>query len=147
MAKHMAKLRKLLGTAEDTESAFYDAISRADIDALMALWADEEDIICIHPGAPRLIGHAAIRASWEAIFERGGVHIRPKQLRITQNMMTAIHNIIEEINRADNEHQEIHIVATNVYLKTPEGWRITVHHASVAPGAIQGEQSGGSMLH
>jgi ketosteroid isomerase-like protein len=143
----MAKVRKLLGTAEDTEAAFYDAIGRADIDALMVLWADEEDIVCIHPGASRLIGHAAIRASWEAIFERGGVHIRPRQLRITQNMMTAVHNIIEEINQADNAHQEIHIVTTNVYLKTPQGWRIAVHHASVAPGVMHGEQSAGATLH
>src|ERR1017187_1765775 len=101
----MAKVRKLLGTAEDTETAFYDAIGRADIDALMALWADEEDIVCIHPGAPRLIGHIAIRASWEALFERGGVHIRARKLRITQNMMTAVHNVIEEISQANNDRQ------------------------------------------
>jgi ketosteroid isomerase-like protein len=143
----MAKHRKLLGTAEDTESAFYDAIGRADIDALMALWADDDDILCIHPGATRLVGHAAIRASWESVFERGGVHIRPRQLLITQNLMTAIHNIVEEINHADGEHQEIHIVATNIYLKTPHCWRIAVHHASVAPGAMTNEQVSGSMLH
>lgn len=143
----MAKLRKLIGTAEDTETAFYDAINRADIDALMDLWADEDDIVCVHPGAARLVGHVAIRSSWESIFERGGVRIHPRQLRITQNVMTAIHNVIEEINQADNEHREIHIVATNVFLKTPEGWRMTVHHASVAPGAIDGDQSSGSMLH
>jgi ketosteroid isomerase-like protein len=143
----MAKHRKLIGTAEDTEAAFYDAISRADIDALMALWADEEDIVCIHPGAVRLVGHVAIRASWESVFERGGVHIRPRQLLITQNLMTAIHNIVEEINQGDSDHQDVHIIATNVYLKTPHGWRIAVHHASVAPGAVNSEQAAGSMLH
>jgi len=143
----MAKHRKLLGTAEDTEAAFYDAIGRADIEALMALWADEEDILCVHPGAVRLVGHAAIRASWEAVFERGGVHIRPRQLLITQNLMTAIHNVVEEINQGDAEHQDIHIIATNIYLKTPQGWRIAVHHASVAPGSQGGEQTTGSMLH
>ncbi|HXA48452.1 MAG TPA: nuclear transport factor 2 family protein [Burkholderiaceae bacterium] len=143
----MAKIRKLLGSAEDTEAAFYDAISRADIEALMSLWADDEDILCIHPGAARLVGHVAIRASWEAIFERGGVHIRAKQLRVTQNVMTAIHNIVEEINQADDAHQDIHIIATNVYLKTPQGWRIVVHHASVAPGSVVSEHASSSMLH
>lgn len=143
----MAKHRKLLGSAEDTEAAFYDAIGRADIDALMALWADDEDILCIHPGAARLVGHVAIRASWESIFERGGVHIRPRRLLITQNLMTAIHNIVEEINQSDGDHQDIHIVATNIYLKTPHGWRIAVHHASVAPGSLSNEQAVGSMLH
>jgi len=147
----MAKHRKLLGTAEDIEAAFYDAIARADIDALMALWADDEDILCIHPGAARLVGHGAIRASWEAIFERGGVSIRPRQLLVTQNLMTAVHNIVEEINQPggthDGDHQELHIIATNIYLKTPQGWRIAVHHASVAPGAATTEHSAGSMLH
>ena len=98
-------------------------------------------------GAPRLVGHGAIRASWEAIFERGGVAIRPRQLLITQNLMTAVHNIVEEVNSSDNEHQELHIIATNIYLKTPQGWRIAVHHASVAPGAVVSEHSTGSMLH
>lgn len=143
----MAKIRKQLGTSEDTEAAFYDAIGRADIEALMALWADEEDILCIHPGAARLVGHVAIRASWEAMFERGGVPIRPRQLRVTQNVMMAIHSIVEEIERTDHEHQDIHIVATNVYLKTPHGWRIVAHHASVAPGSVGGEPATSSLLH
>lgn len=143
----MPKLPKQFGTAEDIEAAFYDAIGRADIDALMALWADEEDIVCIHPGAPRLVGHASIRASWEAIFERGSVPIRPMQLHVTQNMMTAVHNIIEEINHAENAQHDVHILATNVYLKTPAGWRIIVHHASIAPGNMRVEKTAANVLH
>ena len=143
----VAKINKLFDTAEEIEAAFYDAINRADLDALMALWADEEDILCIHPGTIRLIGHAAIRASWEAIFERGGIHIRPIQLSVIQNMMTAVHSIIEEVAHVSEDELDLHILATNVYLKTPQGWRMTVHHASVAPGAIGGEESPGTMLH
>jgi len=143
----MAKMRKLLDTSEDTEAAFYDAIGRADLDALMALWADEEDIICIHPGAARLVGHVAIRTSWETIFERGGVQIRPRQVRMTQNVMTAVHNVIEEVEHSDAAHQDIHIIATNLYLKTPQGWRMVAHHASVAPGAVANEPTTSSMLH
>ena len=71
----MPKARKQFGTADDIEVALYDAIGRADLDALMALWADDEEIVCIHPDGTRLIGYAAIRASWEEIFTRGGVHI------------------------------------------------------------------------
>jgi uncharacterized protein (TIGR02246 family) len=122
------------GTANQTEAAFYDALSRADIEAMMALWADDEDIVCIHPGAPRLVGHAAIRASFEAIFERGSVQIRPQQLHATHNLMTAVHNIIEEVKSKSTEAQEVHILCTNVYIKTPHGWRIALHHASIAPG-------------
>jgi uncharacterized protein (TIGR02246 family) len=135
------------GTAEAVETAFYDAIARADIEALMALWADEEDIVCIHPGAPRISGHAAIRASWEAILEPGGVRIRPTQLRTLHNLMTSVHSVVEEIHRVEGEQQDVHIVATNVYVKTAQGWRIVLHHASVAPGQAPAEQIASNLLH
>lgn len=130
----MSAKKQMNGSADDLEAAFYDALSRADLEAFMALWAEDEEIVCIHPGGQRLIGHMAIRASWEAIFERGSVHIRPVQLHATHNMLTAVHSIIEEVHRLGEQIQEAHILATNVYVKTPHGWRITIHHASVAPG-------------
>jgi ketosteroid isomerase-like protein len=143
----MPNVSKILETPDETEAAFYEAISRADVEALMALWADEEDIVCIHPGAPRLVGHASIRASWESIFERGGVQIRPVQLHVTQNVMTSVHNVIEEVHRTASRKQDIHILATNVYLKTPHGWRIVTHHASIVPGEAPTDISVTALLH
>ena len=143
----MAKTGKLIGTVEEAEAAFYDALGRADIEALMALWADEEEIVCIHPGAPRLVGYASIRASWEAIFEHGGVPIRPMHLRAVQNLMLAVRTVIEAIQRPENAPKDIHILATNIFTKTPLGWRIVAHHASVAPGAAGPEPAAGTTLH
>jgi ketosteroid isomerase-like protein len=79
-----ASQKQFNGTPEEAEAAFYAALARADLDALMALWADDEEIVCIHPGAPRLIGHAAIRCT-EAIFERGSVQLHTTQLHATHN--------------------------------------------------------------
>ena len=140
---------KLLASAEDAEHAFYDAIARADLEALMALWAEDEEIVCVHPGSPRLHGHAAIRESWEMIFERGPVHIHPRNLHVTHNMMCSVHNVIEEVTPPDDANwQEAHILATNVYLKTPQGWRIVMHHASIAPGKpAEQVAAAGSILH
>lgn len=138
---------KMLETPEETETAFYEAIGRADIDAVMALWADEEEIVCIHPGAPRLVGHASIRAAFESIFEQGGVHIRPVQLHVAQNMTTSVHNIIEEVHRTVSRGQDIHILATNVYMKSPTGWRIVTHHASVVPGEAPADIGTAALLH
>ena len=132
----------LLSSADETE-----ALSRADIEALMALWAEDEELVCIHPGASRLIGHATIRASFEAIFERGSVQIQPVQLHVSRNMRTAVHNIIESVHRTSDMTQDIHILCTNVYIKTALGWRIALHHASVAPGRAPNELFRASMLH
>ncbi|MEO6919038.1 MAG: nuclear transport factor 2 family protein [Collimonas sp.] len=143
----MPHVKFMHGSAEETETAFYDAMSRADIEAMMALWADDDEIVCIHPNAPRLHGHAAIRAAFESLFERGGVHIRARQLHVTQNMSTSIHSLVEELHQASDSDREMHILATNIYMKTPRGWRIVLHHASVAPGAAPEETVSSATLH
>jgi ketosteroid isomerase-like protein len=157
----MLRKKHLFATPDATENAFYDAIGRADLDALMALWADDEDIVCVHPGATRLIGHAAIRASWQAIFARGGISIRPVGRQSMQSAMTATHHIIEEVGNISLSSSDLtnsesgldiytpqqHVLATNVFLKTPLGWRITLHHTSIAPGPAPGEPATSTTLH
>jgi ketosteroid isomerase-like protein len=138
----MPRARQLNGSPAEVEAAFYEALNRADIEALMLLWADDDEIFCIHPGGPRLHGHAAIQASFEAIFERGGLEIRPSQLHETHNLMSAVHSVVEGVTSAEGE--PAHLVATNAYLKTPQGWRMVLHHVSVAPGpapVAAGQQS------
>ncbi|MEB0015257.1 nuclear transport factor 2 family protein, partial [Glaciimonas sp. Cout2] len=49
-------------------------MSRADIEAMMALWEDDEEIVCVHQGAPRLVGHEAISGAYETLYESCGVH-------------------------------------------------------------------------
>ena len=128
----MKSAKQQAGSAAEVEAAFYDALNRADVDALMALWADDEEIICIHPGGPRLHGHAAIQASWEAILAQGGLQIRPSQVHATHNLMSAVHTVIEGATSGTSE--PAHLIATNAYMKTPRGWRMVMHHVSVAPG-------------
>ena len=130
----MKRQKQLIGTAAEVETAFYEALNRGDVDALMELWADDEEIICVHPGGPRLHGHAAIQASWQAILERGGLQIRPSQLYVSHNMMSAVHSVVEGVT--SNGDEAAHLVATNVYMKTPVGWRMVSHHVSVAPGPV-----------
>jgi ketosteroid isomerase-like protein len=128
------KKKQLNGSAAEVEAAFYDALNRADVEALMALWADDDEIACIHPGGPRLVGHRAIRESWSIILEHGGLHIMPSVLHETHNLMCSIHSVVEGVTAASGE--PAHLVASNVYIKTPKGWRIVLHHVSVAPGPV-----------
>ncbi|MET3134838.1 ketosteroid isomerase-like protein [Oxalobacteraceae bacterium GrIS 1.11] len=140
----MKRQKQLNGSAAEVETAFYDALNRADIGALMALWADDEEIVCIHPGGPRLIGHAAIHASWLDLFAGGGLHIVPTQLHETHNLMSSVHTVVEGASAGPGE--SAHLLATNVYIKTPRGWRIVLHHVSVAPGNAPSD-TGAPILH
>jgi len=143
----MPRATMIHAKSEDVEAAFYDALARADVDALMALWGEDDDIVCIHPGGRRIVGHAAIRASWEAIFQRGGVHLRATHVHVTQNLMTSVHSVIEQVIAGERGAPDIHVLATNVYLKTARGWRIVVHHASAAAGEEPSAEPASGTLH
>jgi len=109
---------------------------------MMAVWAEDEEIICIHPTGSRLTGPEQIRESWAQIFSggpRARVHIT-SQVAIS-GMMLAVHSVHENFTiqgqaRGDAP-QPVPIVATNIYLRTAAGWRMIVHHASPAPAAAQ----------
>ncbi len=120
------------GTADDLEAAFYDALQRGDVDALMACWADEEDVFCVHPGGPRLVGVAAIRSAFEQMFANGGaIHARPSHVRRVESLGASVHNVLERIEVLTVEGpRHAFVLATNVYLKTELGWRLVAHHAS-----------------
>src|ERR1700716_4275880 len=66
---------KLFPTPDDAENAFYDAFERANIALMMAVWAESDDIVCIHPQGVRLTGFEAVRDSWVQIFS-GGAQLR-----------------------------------------------------------------------
>ena len=118
-------------TPDEIEARFYAALQQADLEGLMALWADDEEIVCVHPGGPRAIGAAAIRASFEAIFAHSAIPVQPQQVRRLQSLAMAVHHLVECISvpTAEGTHTAW-VLATNVYLKTGHGWRMVAHHAS-----------------
>lgn len=124
-------------TAEDVEAQFYEALQQGDIDRLMAVWADDDDIACVHPGGPRAIGDGAIRATFEAIFANGAVDVRVHHLRSLQAHGCEVHHVVEhvQVQGDDGQPQAAYVLATNVYMETPLGWRMVLHHAS--PGSAR----------
>jgi ketosteroid isomerase-like protein len=119
------------GTAEDTEQAFYEALQRGDIDKLMACWADEDEIVCIHPGGARAVGAGAIRATFEAMFANGSIQARPENVRKLDSMTCSVHSVLERVEvLTDGGPRHAYVIATNVYQKTAQGWRMVAHHAS-----------------
>jgi ketosteroid isomerase-like protein len=131
MRKNKLQAVNLEGTADEVEAAFYRALQKGDIDRLMACWADEDDIICIHPGGPRVIGAAAIRATFESMFSSGSIRAWPERARKTQAAASAVHNVLERVEvLGPRGPTQAWVIATNVYHKTAQGWRMVAHHAS-----------------
>ena len=132
---------RIFPTAQDAENAFYEALERCDLEGMMAVWGEDEDIVCVHPGGPRLTGQDQIRESWARIFSAGPrarVHIT-NQVAIS-GMMLAVHSVHENFTLEGQraaDARPLPVVATNVYLRTAAGWRMIVHHASPAPAQPQ----------
>jgi len=120
-----------IGSADDTETAFYEALQSGDIEKLMACWGDEDDIICVHPGGGRLVGAAAIRAMFDALFANGAIRVHAEKVRRVQGMSASVHSVLERIDVLTGEGlRQAYVIATNVYYKTAQGWRMVAHHAS-----------------
>lgn len=135
MAKTTQQAATAGGTADEVEAAFYEALQTADLNKLMACWADEDDILCVHPGGPRLIGTGAIRAAFEAMFSNGSIQAWPEGVRKIESLTSSVHNVRERIDVLTDEGPRLaYVIATNVYHKTAQGWRMVVHHASPGSG-------------
>ncbi len=127
----------LMASPDDVEAQFYEALREADLDKLMALWADDDEVFCVHPGGPRVVGQHAIRVAFEAAFASSGrIHAHPERVRRVHTLDSAVHNLVERVELHTSEGTRTgFVVATNVYLKTAQGWRMVAHHAS--PGTAQ----------
>ena len=138
-----------LASPDEIEQQFYEALQRGDIERLMAVWSDDEDISCVHPGGPRVVGAAAIRATFDAMFAHGTIDARPEKVRRLQTHSCAVHSVLEQVRVMTAEGpQAAWVVATNVYVKGAQGWRLVAHHASPgSPHEVQEIAEAASVLH
>lgn len=149
MPQSKARAAALLASVDDIEAQFYEALQSADLDRLMALWSDDDEIACVHPGGPRVVGHAAIRASFESIFANGAIPVRLHQVRRSDSGVASVHHVIERVDLSSAEAAQVAwVLATNVYFKTTQGWRLVLHHASPgSPHEAQEQADAPSTLH
>ena len=149
MPQNKPKTAALMATPQDIEAEFYEALQRGDIEALMGVWSDDEDIVCVHPGGPRIVGAAAIRATFDSIFANGPISVHPEKLRTVNTGHCAVHNLMERVDISTDEGPNTAwVIATNVYIKTDHGWRLVAHHASPgSPRELQEVTEAPSILH
>ena len=127
----MSNNKLVFSSPEAAEEAFYRALHKSDLDLMMAVWDEDENISCVHPGGQRLDGRAAVRQSWEQIFAHSpGMEFRLTDESRFDDQNLTVHVVHEHIRLGKDKDYQPPVIATNVYRMTENGWRMVMHHAS-----------------
>ncbi|MEU1123973.1 nuclear transport factor 2 family protein [Streptomyces sp. NPDC005899] len=122
-------------------TAFYEAMERGDLDALSDLWLPGEDLTvsCVHPGWPVLTGRGEVLRSYALIMantEYIQFFLTDVGVSMTGDtaLVTCTENILsggpaEEGDALGPLVGQL-VVATNVFRRTPDGWKLWSHHGS-----------------
>ena len=136
-----ARTPTIYTSPQDATQAFYQAFEARDIDAMMATWADDEDIVCVHPGGTRHVGYEAVRQSFEQLFaSETKLAFRVDQAVAIETVGLAMQSVVEHLHAGDVGKGVA--IATNVLMRTPSGWRIVCHHASATPAVTEAPVAG-----
>ncbi len=123
-------------TPREAEVAFYRAFEDRDLEAMMAVWDESDDVVCVHPMGSPLRGPRAVAEAWrEILAAEASLRFGIEEIQITHQGPLAIHIVKEHILVAAGK-PVAPMTATNIYRQTPSGWRMILHHASPAPPAL-----------
>ena len=111
-------------------AAYYSAFTSADFAAMSRLWADD-NVSCVHPGWPALIGRQAILESYREILRN------PNQERIDPRN--------ETVMVAGDEARVLCVefvggsalATTNLFKRVDGAWRMTHHQASLVAALVE----------
>lgn len=132
--------------------SLYTAIETGDLDLMGAVWADSDDVVCIHPGWPVVRGRSAMLRSW-AVVMAGTPYVQffLTDLVVDAKGDTAVVTCAESLLTGAEGSAEgfmgARAVSTKVLVRTSTGWRVTLHHSSpvmAGPGAGEPSASEGS---
>ncbi|MFH8369092.1 nuclear transport factor 2 family protein [Streptomyces sp. NPDC018031] len=130
-----------LTDAEQVElanTALYEAMERGDQDALERLWL-EGDVSCVHPGWPVLRGRGEVLRSYALIMANTDyIQFFLTDVEVSVAGDTALVTCTENILSGAPAEEEGQlgpligqlVVATNVFRRTRDGWRVWSHHGS-----------------
>jgi ketosteroid isomerase-like protein len=118
-------------TPEAAEAAFYAAFEARSPDAMMSVWSSDDSIACIHPLAAPLNGRAAVTAGWRSLFEAAGqFRIQVELAHEIREAGQVIRIVREYLIIGQETEPRPPILATNLYRREADGWRMVLHHAS-----------------
>ena len=105
-------------------AAYYRAFTGRDIAGMGRLWADDDNVTCIHPGWPALVGREAIVESYRQILSN------PQQDRIEpRNELVMISGSVARVLCVEFVSGAA-LAATNLFRRVGDEWRMTHHQAS-----------------
>jgi hypothetical protein len=61
-----------LAALEFANDAFCQAFSAASLEAMEAVWAEQPNVFCVHPGWPPITTRAEVMTSWQQILTNAG---------------------------------------------------------------------------
>lgn len=121
-------------TPAQAEAVFYAAFENGDRDAMAGIWSRSEDVVCVHPHGPQLVGYEQVVKSWADILgNTAGFRIAVQLVNHYDDGETSIRFVTETLINENSEAAPVTVLATNAYRRTEAGWRIVLHHASPAP--------------
>lgn len=122
---------------EEANLRFYRAFETLDLAQMDAVWLHTERAQCVHPGWPLIVGWAAIRDSWENIFANTTeMRFTIGNARVTGGpelaWVTCTENILADVQ---GRVSVTSLLATNVFERASDEWRMVHHHASHVLGS------------
>jgi hypothetical protein len=111
-------------------AAYYRAFVSGDFPAMSRIWADD-NVSCIHPGWPVLIGRPAILESYRQILSS------PNQERIDPRNETVLLNGGEARVLCVEFVSGTALAATNLFSRVGGAWRMTHHQASPIAALVE----------
>ena len=107
--------------------AFYVAFLNHDMKAMDDLWACGAMVSCIHPGWNHLTGREAVIESWARILaNHNGPTFKVSGASVSIYKDTAVVICYEVFDDQT-------VVATNIFLREQNEWRIIHHQAGFSP--------------
>lgn len=125
-------LKERIEEVTRANEAFYEAFSSLDIFKMDSIWAHEDFVTCIHPGWGIRDGWPRVRDSWVVIFNNVfsmEFSLSEMQVQVAGDLAWVVctENIV---SRQGETSQESRVVATNLFERIQDTWKIIHHHGS-----------------
>lgn len=121
-----------LTAVEAVNDEFYAAFESADLDRMRAVWAEDDDVTCVHPGWDAMHGFSRVMRSWAVIFANTPyIQFFLSDVVVTVGGDLAVVRCAENILTAPAEPGgDAKVLSTNVFRRVGGQWRMALHHGS-----------------